>query len=393
MYKTISFLVVAVLLIVMRCNQKDDSQFASLQSSFESNPDSVYSVLQEMREEISRYEEEDRMRYGLLRLKCQNALGLPFDSKDATREIADYYATNGTYNEALQSTYLMGRWHDEADNKPMAIGYFSKCLSLKTPEDEDVDTTLLSKARSQLEEIYCEINDSVQARSLAEDISQIKAMYDYFESHQRTEEMVLQIETMRERSIVILSAILLAVLIGIDGIFIYRRKKHAEIDGLLEEYDRTLQMIEELNEDKEELLKRHEEDLEKIKGMLEEKGVPVSRDSGEGSVTKELLERFREYGDGIGTNQPQPTMEEWHSLMVEMANNDSQFMLLLSKSNLSENERKIAVLIRLYFKDYQIKRILDAYGSSLPNYKLRINKKLFGQSSAKTIRRMIYSYS
>lgn len=44
------------------------------------------------------------------------------------------------------------------------------------------------------------------------------------------------------------------------------------------------------------------------------------------------------------------------------------------------------------FSDYQIKRIFDSYGTDLSNYKARINKKLFSQKGARTLRSLLYAW-
>lgn len=569
MNKTFFIVVVAMFCAVLGCQRKEISQLDILEHFVDVNPDSVYSVLVELQGEAKGYGEHERMHYGLLRLKCQNILDLPFDSKDAINEIVDYYTDNGTYNEALLSRYLMGRSYVVAGNDPMAVECFNKCLSLKAATDEEIDYIQLSKVHSQLDlvygnqhliqfqlkelklaekcayfggdsslaltyeylkvhpfykmglldsvicvtesvckrflnmgvkdkaaqarymeflayiekkefdkakinmeifekesglfdsmgnvdngnimfyylkgnlyeafgqldsaeyqyrrlleykedinnvegaykgllslyrtlgncdsigkyaDLYCEINDSVHARSVAEHISKMKAMYDYSEYKQQSEELQMQAEVMKRRTMLVAFIVLLVVVGMVFVIYNYRRKKQTEIDNLLEEYDRTLQTIEDLNDDKQEMLRRHQVELENIRNTLKRKGVPLSDKGHDDSVKAEVLERFREHGDSVGNGYMPITAEEWHSLLVEMTNNDSGFMLFLRKSNLSENEKRVAVLIRLQFKDFQIKRILDAYGSSLPNYKARINKKLFGEAGAKNLRRLITAY-
>lgn len=571
MRRIFHLIVLAAISSLWGCGQKSSLPLESLEQSLEDNPDSIYSVLQNLYSESENYDEKDRMRYGLLRLKCQNILDLPFDSKDTIDAIIDYYENNGTYNEALLAMYLKGRSYVVKENEPMAMECFNKCLALKADSDEEVDYIQLSKVHSQMSRIYdnqkipmchikeleaavncaykggdtllaltyqhlnthpfynmgmmdsviniveevrerylalgmkdraagilymsfiaylekkeydnakrclniyesesgvidslgntvegreifyyhkgrlyeaygqrdsaeyqyrkllgygddinnlegaykgllsiyrfkgnsdsigkyadlyCEINDTVHARKVAYDISRLKAMYDYSEYKQKNEEMMLEAEATRVKIAVALFCIALLVVFLLYQIRAYRSRKQAEINKLLEEYDRTLQTIEDLNDDKEEMLRRHQTELAAIMEKLESKGISLTDPTPKSIVNNALIGRITVYADSQKSDIPPITDKEWQDVFVEMYSNDSEFMLLIREAKLSEKESKVAVLIRLRFKDYQIKRILEMYGSSLlPTYKARINKKLFNDSSAKTLRRLIYAWN
>lgn len=560
---------ICILYIASSCQQQSHPRLDMIECMLVENPDSAYSVLQKLDEESEKFCQKDRMRYGLLRLVCQNTLDLPFDSKDSIAVIVDYYAHHGTYNETLLSNYLQGRSYMVCGNEPMAMECFNKCLVLETPSKGGIDYTQLSKVHSQLDQIYrnqnlpqyeikelmaaekyaylgkdtalattydflkvhpyfkmgvldsvinitnrarhqyqalgqnnraaevlymtfnaylqkgeyekakqdmrifesesgvfdsigniepgreifyflkgkllescgqrdsaeyqyrklltykedvnnieaaskgllslyrtignsdsigkyadmyCEANDSVHKKSIADNISKMKTMYDYSEYKQKMEIMKNQAESTKTRIRVTILLLSCLFVLLIYGIYTYRKKKQIEIKKLLEEYDRTLQTIEDLNDNKEEMIRCHQSELEEIKKSLLTKGVCVSNKNNKCDIDEMLLNRFHDYGESMGNNATPITSEEWHRLFIEITNHDSKFILLLRESNLSENEKKIAVLIRLHFNEYQIKRILDSYGSSLPNYKARINKKLFNQNSAKTLRRLIYAW-
>lgn len=553
---------------VVGCRHKGTSQLDVLESAIGTNPDSAYSVLDSIRKETDGYSEADRMRYGLLRLKCQNILDLPFDSRDTIKAIADYYADHGTYNEALLSTYLLGRAYMTKGDDPMAVECFNKCFAIRMPENQDVDYIQLSKVHSQLYEIYrnqqlhelglnelnvakqcairggdsllaliyedisaqpyynigmldsainistavrekylsinnkkraaeviymafvtyikkkeyakakyymdiferesgvfdsngniesgreifyylkgqtyeglgrldsaeyqyrrllayrqdnnnieaatkgllsiyrtrgdrdsigkyadwyCEANDSAHAQLVSEDVARLKAMYDYSEYKQKMEEMRIQAEETKTRVYIIVFIFACLLFCLIYAVVLYRSRKEAEINRLLAEYDRTLQTIEDLHDDKEEMLRCHQTELEKIRNDLKTRGVSLSDENERYVINDDIIRRFDDYGESTSDSTEPITTHDWQDLFVETTKCDSRFMLLLRESGLSENERKVAVLIRLHFKDYQIKRILDMYGSSLPNFKARINKKLFNQSGAKTLRRLIYA--
>lgn len=239
---------------------------------------------------------------------------------------------------------------------------------------------------------YCEANDSAHAQLVSEDVARLKAMYDYSEYKQKMDEMRIQAEETKTRVYIIVFIFACLLFCLIYAVVLYRSRKEAEINRLLAEYDRTLQTIEDLHDDKEEMLRCHQTELEKIRNDLKTKGVSLSDENERYVINNEIIRRFDDYGESTSDSTEPITTHDWQDLFVETTKCDSRFMLLLRESGLSENERKVAVLIRLHFKDYQIKRILDMYGSSLPNFKARINKKLFNQSGAKTLRRLIYAY-
>lgn len=569
--KKIVYIAIAIglLFVFIGCHHKRTSQLDVLDHFIEINPDSTYSVLMNIQSEVSDYSNVERMQYYLLRLKCQNILDLPFASYDSIKAIADYYADNGSYNQALLSTYLLGRAYKVKGDEPMAVECFNKCLALKQPDTpDDVDYIQLSKVHSQLSEVYrdqklyelgikeldaanqcaylggdsilalfyerlqiqyyfnlgmldsvlslsnrlhdkylslkmrnkaadalsmvfvtyikkkdyvkakyymeiferesgvfdsngniesgreifyylkgqtyeglgqldsaeyqyrrllayrqdnnnieaatkgllsvyrtrgnrdsigkyadwyCEANDSAHAQLVSEDVARLKAMYDYSEYKQKTEEMRIQAEETKMRVYIIVFIFACLLFCLIYAVVLYRSRKEAEINRLLAEYDRTLQTIEDLHDDKEEMLRCHQTELEKIRNELKTRGVSLSDENERYVINDEIIRRFDDYGESTSDSTEPITTHDWQDLFVETTKCDSRFMLLLRESGLSENERKVAVLIRLHFKDYQIKRILNMYGSSLPNFKARINKKLFNQSGAKTLRRLIYA--
>lgn len=561
-----SIVVILVVLFVFGCKGKNESQLAILDSFVEVNPDSTYSVLQGMKKELPGFDEDEKMHYGLLRLKCQNALGLAFDSIDTIKEIVNHYNKKGVYNKTLLSIYLMGRAYMEGGDEPMAVECFNSCLSLKNKAGEDVDYIQLSKVHSQLDyiysdqnlpqyelrelnaaandallggdsllaltyenlkvtpyyklglhdsvlyivdkvksryhslgldekaaesqylainayietgrldeawqsilvferesgifdaagnissgreiyyylkakyfeaigqtdsverlcrkllkydgdinnleagykgllfvyrtkenrdsigkyaDLYCEANDSAHAKLLSNDISRLKAMYDYSSYKRKSEEMKIKSEVAKRNSLLVLFIVFIVVLVFSYIGLSYRKRKKAEINLLLEDYDQTLQIIDELNADKEMMLINHKKQLESIKSSLQQKGVTIESESRDKEVSEVVLAKFRKIANEIVPSDLCISADDWHNLILEMSNCDSHYMLLLRESNLSDNERKIATLIRLNFSDYQIKRIINSYGSALPNYKARINKKMFNQASAKTLRYFI----
>lgn len=567
--KNIVYIVVLVVLLpLVGCRHDSAPKFNSLDQLIDDNPDSAYIALLGLAEDARHYNEADRMRYGLLRLKCQNILDVPFDSRDTIETIVDYYDSHGTYNEALLATYLMGRSCMVSGNEPMAMTCFNKCVAMKKESEVDIDYHQLSKVHSQLAEIYdrqgivnyelnelehaeeyayisgdtvlaltynqlkthvyytmgrmdsvisitnntrqkylsmnmrdkaaevlyllidvylqrqqkekawqcmsicekesgvvdsfggirqgreaflylkgcvfeaygltddaerqyrqllkydrntnliegaykgllsvyrtkgvadsigkyatlyCNANDTLHAESVAAEVSRLKERYDYSQYKQKAEVMRLEAEK-KEMEQMVMGILFLFVLLGIAyAVYMYRGRKQNEVNRLLDLYDQKLQIIEELNDDRDEMIRNHQAELEDIQKILHDKGISLTDENIDAFDQQDLLAKFKRYGDSVKDNIPPITDEDWQNLFMEMSKKDSKFMLLLRESGLSDKEMKIATMIRLRFKDYQIKRILNAYGSYLPNYKARINKKLFNEPSAKTLRRLLYT--
>lgn len=562
-----SLSILIVLSGVLGCQRIFPSQLDLLGTYLEDKPDSVYFILEELKEESEGFKTEYKMKYGLLRLQCQNSLDIPFDSIDTAVAIAEYYKVNGTYNQALLSLYLLGRAYMERGDEPMAAELFNECLSLKPSPDDEVDYIKLSKVHSQLDNIYsnqnliqyeineldlakdcalkggdtllalnyellktnafykfgqedsvldiakkvydgyfmlgqkdkgaealymaicvyldqqkyvqakqcidifesqshavdrmdevssgweiyhrvkgdyyygvgridsaeyqyrkllkyvddinckegayggllsiyrtldipdsigkyatlyCIANDSLHAHSLASEVARIQSIYNYSDYKRKAEEMKLRAAENKQRNTVLIFCIFFIILLGLFYILSYRKNKQYEIERLLDEYERTQQVIEGLKGDKEELIRIHKEELKEIENRMSRKGLLVS-DAKDSPVRLSLKSKFIMVGDNHAMIEPIST-EDWHDLFLDMSNNDYNYMLFLRKSNLSEKEQKIAVLIRLRFADYQIKNILDSYGSDISNYKDRINMKLFKESGTRTLRQWIYNY-
>lgn len=569
MEKIIHIVIAGVLVFsIAGCRYRSASRLDMVECAIDSNTDSAYSMLLGMQEEAKDYNKRNRNRYELLKLKCQNILDLPFDSQDSIQAVADFYATHGSYNEALLSAYLLGRSFMVNGDEPMAVECFSKCLALRIPNNQYIDYIQLSKVHSQLCNIYrdeklydfllkelnlareyayaggdsllalmyeymkvdpynywgktdsviaistrlydkyismgmrdraaeslymvivvyadkkeyakakyymdiferesrafdsigniepgreifyylkgrvyeglgqldsaeyqyrrllayrqdnnniegatkgllsiyrkrkntdsigkyadwyCEANDSAHAQLVSEDVARLKAMYDYSEYKRKSEEMRVQAEETRRNIIIAVSAIALLLCFSVYRVYLFRKRKQAEAERLLEEYDRTLQIIEDLNGDKEEMLRRHQDELERITDRLKAKGVSLTNEGYDICINDELRKKFDNCAEFMLNRSEDVTAEDWHNLFVDMSHCDKRFMLLLRESSLTENEKKIAVLTRLRFKDYQIKNIMRMQGNSLSNHKARINSKLFKENGAKTLRRQVYA--
>lgn len=549
------------------CSDNRNVSLNILEHFTDTNPDSVYSALIEMQPEVARLDKSEKMLHGLLRLKCQNALDLPFDSMDSIESIADFYDKNGPYSQNLLSHYLLGRAYFVSGDELMALNTFNQCLSIRQIGASKEDFIQLAKVHSQLAEIYrnqklalqelqelenaklyslegkdtllatifeglkvspyyklsmkdsvlaivervqkvykiygmddmaadivhnaipiyiernelvsakkyidifehesglfdfegniendreiyyyikgqyyqklgiidsaewqyrhllehdndinnieagykgllsiyrnknnvdsigkyadlyCEVNDTVHARALSNEIARLKAMYDFTHYQMEAEELKIEMMKARHRNIIICIFFIFFLLATSYLIYRERRKKKLEIDRLFSEYDRTLRIINELKGDKEKMMLVHKQELENITGVLKNKGINISNDDSF-NLDEELINKFKCVAEK-GNREMSISIEDWQSLLHSLTEVDSKFMLFLMKSNLSENEKRIAALIRLHFGDYEIKNIIDSYGSSLPNYKARINKKLFNQDGAKTLRRYIYSW-
>lgn len=85
------------------------------------------------------------------------------------------------------------------------------------------------------------------------------------------------------------------LLAGVYAGFAYRRRKQTEINNLLEEYDRTIQIIDALNSDKEEMLRNHQQELNSIMNSLQSKGIDCPESTDGPAIRDEVLSRFKDF--------------------------------------------------------------------------------------------------
>lgn len=294
--------------------------------------------------------------------------------------------------------YLKGRYYLAKNNLDSAEYSFRRLLDSNTnfnnPETAYKGLlnvyTLRHNADSigKYSNLYCEANDSMLIRQLTDETYKAKAMYDYTRYKENAQRMKEEAEI--QRNTVVFAIVSSVFIISVLLIYMsqFRKRKREELEALINKYTETNKLITDLSKDKEELVRKYTQELETIKASIVRKNYTFSN-KGIGNFDSTLLFNFNIVACGYDRNVHIGD-EDWQYLRTEMGNKEPDFVTFLQSAKLTIPEQRIAMLIRLKFRDDEIKRIIDNGGSYYNNCKTRINKKLFMQEGGKTLRSNIY---
>lgn len=120
--------------------------------------------------------------------------------------------------------------------------------------------------------------------------------------------------------------------------------------------------------------------------------VDVKPDGIQAVLTSDILIKFR--GMCGGSKNIRLSSKDWSLLFEEVRLRMPSFYgSLFNKKELSDIERKICVLVCLNFSSADIIIILDSTPQSIANYKRRVNEKLFGDNTARTLSHNLHGLS
>lgn len=155
MSKSMAFCLISMFAVLLcGCERDDKEKLQILECFADVSPDSAYSQLVRMEQESRSFSERDRMRYRLLRLKCQNSLDIPFDTIPVASQVASYYERHGDDNARLLSRYLHGRAYHVQGDELMAMECYDRCLECVDTLSPGLDYIQLSKVYSQRASIF-----------------------------------------------------------------------------------------------------------------------------------------------------------------------------------------------------------------------------------------------
>lgn len=301
-----------------------------------------------------------------------------------------YYHKKGLYYLGINKTdsaeyYFHKLISDAHDSNDLEAAYRGLLMLYRTVDNKD--------SVGKYSYLYCEANDSSNKRTIAEDITRMKSIYDYTRYKNEAAQKEIQSQKAHKKMLIIAFLSIMLALCALYFFVQYNKRKKDEIGRMLSEYNRVKSLINELEEGRDELLTKHKKELADIEAKLRKKG-HENDDVQYDGLDANVVGKFKYVSSLSPTNHDVIiNNEDWQLLRKEMMLRDEAFMLFLSKMELSDGERKVAMLIRLRFTDYEIKKIIDAYGSSLTNYKTKINKKLFDCEGCRTLRHKIYTWS
>lgn len=276
---------------------------------------------------------------------------------------------------------LIGSGEDEAAYRGMMLYYQKK---------RDIDSVV------KYANLYADANDTMHARMRNNTIEQMSALYDYSRYQIKAKEEEAHAAKL---AYTLLITIAISFVIILFGSYIYRRykrKKAEEISNLQNEYESTVEKLNNSQADYNTLTNDHQalleqkkkeiEQLEKQKAEYEElyKELKVEDDERK-FITSDVVKKFHNMAMPK-RNQQLPTKKDWANAFLAAEQHLPAFYAIAQWSKLTDKESKILLLIRMGIKNPGIKIIMgDISDQIVTNAKATINKKLFDDGKAGTI--------
>lgn len=135
-------------------NSKFRERLVELDSNLISHPDSVYNILQGMRDEAKQQSHVNRMYYELISADAQNKTYIDFTTDSIMIEVADYYEHHGTSNEKMRAYYLLGCTYRDLNDIPMELQCFLDATEKADTSTNDCDLYTLYAIYSQMADLY-----------------------------------------------------------------------------------------------------------------------------------------------------------------------------------------------------------------------------------------------
>ena len=248
--------------------------------------------------------------------------------------------------------------------------------------------------------------DSVLETNKTNALEQSSSMYNY--SNLQRESVVNLERANREEKKVLLLGSSLLVLFGVL-LWLYKkykkneRKKKKDLEIHQKEIDKWndnfLQVcqklevykneLETLQKDKKLLADQMQQQIEALQDEITEyKKMRVRMEPSENIATldeENVYKRFRELTSGK-MNTPPPTEEEWQELSLVVS---KYFPFIYNKmcncEKLSQLEMRVCILTRLRFTNKEMTILLNSSASSISNIRQKVNERLFGEKSSKTL--------
>lgn len=321
----------------------------------------------------------------------------------------DIFSSSGKVKPGLELYYyykglslLAGNRVDSAEN------YFRKMLTGSARDEKEAAYRgLLSVYRSRRNSdsvfhyarLYCDANDSSWLRLTSSEAQRVQSLYRYTRNRQQAELREREVSELR-LTIVFLSVISLIVVLEL---YMWHRRRSFRMKSLLLEknrmYSDLLHRSGEISRELSAALgenSRLASELEasgrRLRAELDKMQDMSSTDADWASLQKlmesDLIKNLHDqaaHGRSAG-------QKDWSRLNTYVENRYPRFLSFinnLGSSSLSQNEKKVAILIKLHFLSSEISCLLDISPQNLSNIRRRLNQKLFGSSRTSELDRNI----
>ena len=321
----------------------------------------------------------------------------------------DIFSSPGNVKSGLELYYYYKGLSLLASNRvDSAEYYFRKMLTGSVRDEKEAAYRgLLSVYRSRRNSdsvfhyarLYCDANDSSWLRLTSSEAQRVQSLYRYTRNRQQAELREREVSELR-LTIVFLSVISLIVVLEL---YMWHRRRSFRMKSLLLEKNRMYS----------ELLHRSGEISRELSAALGENSRLASELEASGRRLRAELDKMQDMSstdadwallqklmesDLIKNLHDQAAhgrsagQKDWSRLNTYVENRYPRFLSFinnLGSSSLSQNEKKVAILIKLHFLSSEISCLLDISPQNLSNIRRRLNLKLFGSSRTSELDRNI----
>ena len=321
----------------------------------------------------------------------------------------DIFSSPGNVKSGLELYYYYKGLSLLASNRvDSAEYYFRKMLTGSVRDEKEAAYRgLLSVYRSRRNSdsvfhyarLYCDANDSSWLRLTSSEAQRVQSLYRYTRNRQQAELREREVSELR-LTIVFLSVISLIIVLEL---YMWHRRRSFRMKSLLLEKNRMYS----------ELLHRSGEISRELSAALGENSRLASELEASGRRLRAELDKMQDMSstdadwaslqklmesDLIKNLHDQAAhgrsagQKDWSRLNTYVENRYPRFLSFinnLGSNSLSQNEKKVAILIKLHFLSSEISCLLDISPQNLSNIRRRLNLKLFGSSRTSELDRNI----
>lgn len=312
---------------------------------------------------------------------------------------------NGDFTEKHKGCYdIMGLYYEGINKLDSAEYFYRKVLTLplEMPNHEISIKGLMSiyKKKHYLDSVskyarmYCEYNDSSYMALSTDKVRRMQAIYDYSHNQKIAIQKTIEAKNNLIRLEIFVSITFILIVLTIYIIYIKKKKKDEILRNtqnknlkIRQQYYKAKEEYAQLIQNYEEYKIRKHDEIERLRDVIlrnEEKENTLANIDNEELLQKAIIvKRFHECSS-LGKL---PSSKEWADLNRLVERFIPNFIKFLKENDneLSFREIEICILIRLGFKSYDIKVLLDLSSQYLSNIRTSINIKLFKTKGTKDL--------
>ena len=135
-------------------NNAHTAEWNKIDSCIRHSDTTALQLLRKIGNDKSDLSKADRMRYELLLASAHNKFFISMTSDSTMKDVVDYYSDNGTNNQRMEASYLLGCVYRDMGDAPLAIKYYEDAVKQADTTDKNCDFYTLSRVYGQMAERY-----------------------------------------------------------------------------------------------------------------------------------------------------------------------------------------------------------------------------------------------